>query len=845
AFFLEKHPRHGKAHSSPGSLEKLDPLTASSLIKAYYGADVSASRLDKVLDALIAANNQVEAEIQTDPAHYFYCEEIAKGQSHLQAYRKTLLDEARKEGSMDGARVSAGKALHILQKFYSNSNWVEMGRGVPYEHLGMGGCEGGFLCKDNLLVTDMLTSGYRSWKACGKKPPGKCSHGTPDDITSRSAPTGGINKETWDPVMSPHHDLHLQAARLAIQATRDFFVAPGYGFLDKVGETAFRSFFNLATYSLTFVVDTTGSMSEEIAWVKDHCLELLHKYAGSPDAPHNYVLVPFSDPDFGPVFVTENVKEFQVAIEALTVSGGDDCPEMALSGLELALRASEPRSKIFTFTDASAKDIDKMDVVKMLVESKGSQVNPLLTGVCHEDRAIREAPRPFTNVFEELAWLSGGFYVLTTKAKLPELLGVMELALNAAPVTVIRGRLRGDPMYFSVDDALSEFTVSIRSLEGARAEAFSLTLQQPSGTAPPDLTTVIASVDRQVVKVPRVAETGMWKLTVVPSGYYEVEVGGKSLLDINIQLLEGTQDLMLPIQGRPVQGGNYTVSVRLQGEDLGARPQRLVILDSTLTPVDAIPLVQRRNAQSHVLGLARLSLHHPVTILLVEGQTGTGVSFSRLHPTPVTAAAVLLAALEGQNTTLHPGDTTTLQVQVSNSGPEDTFSFSVRDELGLLQSFEPSSVTLASGESLVLYANFTAPKNFSGFASSIATFSARGGSAQNYIKVPLIAVPEAAQTEDVIPPTHKLLGVNFPCVKEDPDCTRHNWTVRFSVTDDQGPVTIQVVENPRGLTCRLATSGGQICVYRSTCCSQVVQLLFSDRTGNADTLVVDYRNPDL
>lgn len=30
-------------------------------------------------------------------------------------------------------------------------------------------------------------------------------------------------------------------------------------------------------------------------------------------------------------------------------------------------------------------------------------------------------------------------------------------------------------------------------------------------------------------------------------------------------------------------------------------------------------------------------------------------------------------------------------------------------------------------------------------SSSIATFSARGGSTQNYIKVPLIAVPEAAQ----------------------------------------------------------------------------------------------------
>uniref|UniRef100_A0A8C0HJ77 Zic family member 5 n=1 Tax=Chelonoidis abingdonii TaxID=106734 RepID=A0A8C0HJ77_CHEAB len=34
------------------------------------------------------------------------------------------------------ARVSAGKALHVLQQFYSNSNWAELGRAEPYGHLG-------------------------------------------------------------------------------------------------------------------------------------------------------------------------------------------------------------------------------------------------------------------------------------------------------------------------------------------------------------------------------------------------------------------------------------------------------------------------------------------------------------------------------------------------------------------------------------------------------------------------------------------------------------------------------------------------------------------------------------
>lgn len=55
----------------------------------------------------------------------------------------------------------------------------------------------------------------------------KCGHGGSSDDKQDFSPTGGINKETSDPLLSPHHHLHQQAAELAVQATRDFFVGAG------------------------------------------------------------------------------------------------------------------------------------------------------------------------------------------------------------------------------------------------------------------------------------------------------------------------------------------------------------------------------------------------------------------------------------------------------------------------------------------------------------------------------------------------------------------------------------------------------------------------------------------
>ncbi|KAK3105201.1 hypothetical protein FSP39_019627 [Pinctada imbricata] len=97
-------------------------------------------------------------------------------------------------------RERIGQYLHLLQMFYSNTNWIEV--------------RGQEICRSLGSLSNYTT--------------GKCSHGGPQDSTSStSAALGGINKDTGNPLYSPHFYLHTSAALTAIEHTRRFFSDKG------------------------------------------------------------------------------------------------------------------------------------------------------------------------------------------------------------------------------------------------------------------------------------------------------------------------------------------------------------------------------------------------------------------------------------------------------------------------------------------------------------------------------------------------------------------------------------------------------------------------------------------
>ena len=109
-------------------------------------------------------------------------------------------------------------------------------------------------------------------------------------------PTGGINKSTKNCKESPHFHLHEKAVELARSATESFLE----NIRETVGDKKFNKLFGLTTIyekgiSLCFVVDTSGSMHNDIASVARRIEQIIQ----SGRKASRFVLVPFKDHSHG------------------------------------------------------------------------------------------------------------------------------------------------------------------------------------------------------------------------------------------------------------------------------------------------------------------------------------------------------------------------------------------------------------------------------------------------------------------------------------------------------------------------------------------------------------------
>lgn len=74
---------------------------------------------------------------------------------------------------------------------------------------------------------------------------------------------------------------------------------------------------------------------------------------------------------------------FTLALNQLTASGGGDCPDLALTGLHVALDNCNTDCSVFVITDADPKDRSQLEIVKHLIVTKRMHVNFILTGSCN------------------------------------------------------------------------------------------------------------------------------------------------------------------------------------------------------------------------------------------------------------------------------------------------------------------------------------------------------------------------------------------------------------------------------------------------------------------------------
>ncbi|XP_035692384.1 von Willebrand factor A domain-containing protein 7-like [Branchiostoma floridae] len=855
----------------------------SRLFRRCYGQVVSAARFYQAALQIETANGCVDMNFATKklPSAHFDAERFVGGNERLLELRTQVLT-AIHQGEYEAARVYTGQLLHTLQDFYSHSNWVEMGHTEPNAGLAVPGadigkvagpdtptCEDcsktlGFLwykCEDNIRPDvnqqGLLTSGYSSNQRDldGNPVPkpegvGKCSHGGHFDGSKDVPAVGGINKDTKWSLFSPHSDLHNQAAQLAVKATEEFFRS----IRTAAGDAQFANFLNLNTGStLCFVIDTTLSMEDDIAASKDRAIEIISSRLGSPTAPSNFILVPFSDPHVGPAVVTNDPEEFETAIGNLQASGGGDAPEYSLSALQIALARSLPGSTVFVFTDAGAKDAGLVESVTSLGIQKNIKVTFFLSGSVGQRRRRRSdrprAPREAgdRDTYLSIAQATGGQVLDITKSEVFETTKLVDLVVTSAEVNILQIRDApagtGDhviPLDLTMSDVIIQVT-------GQGAE---LQVLDPTGVlqATGENATVSVEVQLSDVLVVRVRDVtpGLWHVVVLSDVTYDLRVTAQSSVDFLYAFVDRTaNDTEHPgvcdVDGRPVSGQRPNIRVNMVGSD-----------PSLVQNVTSLDLVSSGGAVLQVLSLQEneaLSEYFAVSPTLpqqpfkfrVRGYDAAANAFQRVIPTMVQTSTCRFEITTDLTTLrLVPGGTVDVTFTLYNAGQYGLFTISADDDKRYVQSLATNSLPLDAGDSGYNRMTLAAPASAAFGTTTTVTLTARSESgAYNFVVFRITVLPPE---RDFIPPTCEVVSVDGTCRDVDAStCDSRTFTVTTAYRDQgyglrsispratNGNFTWILQDFRPGLTNQTITAN-----FTASCCQTNVEFVVSDRVGNYD-----------
>jgi len=714
----------GKSH------QKITGEAITELDREFFRMNNLTGTMEKAIDKIAEANAAVDDDQETAAKH-FDGESFPEGQARIIALRESVIDALRKNDA-EGARRALGSALHTIQDFYSHTNWFELGNRVPHPGLGrpgndlkrlpattqtckgcakVGSYKGGDACRncdfnlktinDRDLITNGLTSGYFGGEKApfDKKPKGKCSHGSIKD--SLSFRGDGINKDTnlctvfaviGRVSVSPHYRWHEDAAHLAKEATKQFIddikaevTLHELKLLLGAGPTVG---FAIDTTRGMSAIGTTGGMGDFIDGVRQQVTQIVNARLGTNEEPSEYVLSSFNDSSVGPVTVTTDANAFINALNGLSASGGDDCPELSEAGMLGALDALAEGSDLFMFTDASSKDSALTATVSSLARQKDIRIYPILFGSCSpsiDPSYIREAND------------SGGqlFFLESSEAGSITELADFIVRSNAVNLLAIDDTFAGTARTYTVpvDSTITRLTFSVSGTT-------SVAVMRPSGSIVQDSDPGVTVLSLSGGKIYSITTPviGEWSVSVNGTGEVSLEVSGESSLDLSsFEFVEpfgrsGHQGFF-PIDGLPLAGQEGTVDAVMSGDFNTAQ---FSLRSKTGAVLQTFPLSLVPGTTDEFSG--QITPSTSSFRVYVTGQDITGANYQRLLSASIRPQTVKIDAPMSQD--LHPGQSLTYTLPVTNLGAPDTFSFMGSDDRNYLTTISPTVFHLNTNESI-------------------------------------------------------------------------------------------------------------------------------------------------
>lgn len=700
-------------HFLPGSVQAFKPndaghlgITQEALIATTRVVGSETLKFSqRAIKQIRDANKDTDClSCQANASFHVDDEAFAATTSRLVQLKTSVINKIT-ASSPDGAsaRQDLGGALHTLQDFYAHTNWVELGNtgidsrlgrstygGLP---LSVASCptDAGILGGSGLTS---LTSGWFKIPLC-VPPAGKCRHGISIPFLPDPCPTG-LNK---DDASRPGY---TSARALAVDATKDFLNQILDDPLVAGNAKAIKALMDVKS-TLGMVIDTTGSMGGIIGQVKTQVAQIVNSVRDTDNAPAQYLLQSFSDPDVGTTFVTQDPDAFLAAVNSLFASGGGDCPELSQTGLLRAIAASLPDATLYLFTDASAKDSSLAGNVIAAAQAKRIQLNYPLFGSCS----------PIDPAYIQGAAATGGqvFMLNGSEAGLIFNLIRPQLPGNLSPIMSVRGALASGTQSFDVpiDSTVESATFSV-----AIDSKGPIALFRPSGAAVvgSDAGVTITELTSGRFVTVNSPETGNWRLQVAGTGAFSAQALANSSIQLNsFQFVELTgrpdHEGLFPIAGQPLVNSEQKALASLLGV---VNTTQFKLLSDNGSLIQSISLAQNHPDAAADEYVGDLVLPVQPFRVAVTGLDATGLPYQRLFPTLFRAQSLGVSISDGSNIpSLIAGTTTTLTFVVQNLGSTNTFRIIAADNRGFVSRVEPTLLNLAGGASASVAVDLTVP----------------------------------------------------------------------------------------------------------------------------------------
>lgn len=470
---------------------------------------------------------------------------------------------------------------------------------------------------------------------------------------------------------------------------------------------AFERYLSLAVGStLALVMDTTGSMSAEIAASQARFVDIIATTRGTVNQPLLYVLSPYNDPAHGPVTVTTDPSVITDAINALRASGGGDVPELAGIGIYDALLASTRRSVLFHITDAPAKDVELETRIIALALIRKIRIINLLT---------QEIPAAGGQEwYSRLSRATGGLTTVITRADITSVTQLFTALTSQGQVILAFNTFATDPqLTVPCDQTLDSLTIRVA---GAVSTAItSVTFKQVNADG---VTTDVAPetlIDANGLYLFRITGTAAWaagsSLQIDFAGNlasgYSVEVSAFSVFGTISHVKQSVGGTFVGVDQFRA-GATGAVDTNLFGDFRGVE-----LVTARLQAEDGSVLVELdldRCRDDGYYVTPSFTIPTQRFFIVIVGRNADGVTFQRSDPCAITPVVENIQMTPVLDQIVNAGDTVEVTTTVSNNvATALQFTYDVADQAGFVANTNPVAGTIGTTTQQVVTITITVP----------------------------------------------------------------------------------------------------------------------------------------